>query len=118
MKACSQFKGASEDIQGTIVHKTFVYEKEGCGGEFTIRINDDGTFDYCEGVLSSYIGNGSWRLDNGILVLTDDDGTADPRVNRFEVKESDLVFLSEDSSNFLYVKVADGEHFVSTSDKA
>lgn len=98
--------------------KTFVHEKDGFGGEFTIQINDDGTFGCYEGLLSSYIGIGSWILDNDILVLSDDDGIGYLLVNRFEVKDGDLVFLSEDSSNFLYVNVADGEHFVSTSDKA
>lgn len=118
MTACSQSKGESEDIQDIIVNKTFVYEKEGFGGEFTIQINDDGTFGYYEGLLSSYIGIGSWILDNDILVLSDDDDIGYPLVNRFEVKDGDLVFLSEDSSNFLYVNVADGEHFVSISNKA
>lgn len=106
--ACSRSKGEGKDIQDTIVNKTFVYEKEGAGGEFTIQINDDGTFEYYEGLLSSYIGTGSWVLESDILVLSDD---AYPFVNRFEVKDGDLVFSSEDSSNFLYVKVADGEHF-------
>lgn len=40
-----------------------------------------------------------------------------PFVNRFKVDGSDLVFLSEDSSNFLYVKVVDGERFTGTSDE-
>lgn len=118
MTACSQSKGESENIQDSIVNKTFVYEKEGFGGDFTIQINDDGTFGYYEGLLSSYIGIGNWILDNDILVLSDDDDIGYPLVNRFEVKDGDLVFLAEDSSNFLYMKVADGEHFVSTSDKA
>lgn len=118
MTACSQSKGESENIQDSIVNKTFVYEKEGFGGDFTIQINDDGTFGYYEGLLSSYIGIGSWILDNDILVLSDDDDIGYPLVNRFEVKDGDLVFLSEDSSNFLYVNVADGEHFVSISNKA
>ncbi len=118
MTACGQAKGESEDIQDIIINKTFVYEKEGFGGKFTIRINDDGTYGYCEGLLSSYIGMGSWILDNDILVLSDDDNIGYSFVNRFEVKDGDLVFLSEDSSNFMYVNVADGEHFISTSDKA
>lgn len=118
MTACSQSNGESVDIQDIIVNKTFVYEKDGFGGEFTIQINDDGTFCYYEGLLSSYIGIGIWILDNDILVLSDDDSREYPRVNRFEVKDGDLVFLSKDSSNFLYVNVADGERFVSKSDKA
>lgn len=116
--ACSRAKGENKDMQDIIANKTFVYEKEGFGGEFTIQINDDGTFGYYEGFLSSYIGMGSWILDNNILVLSDDDDMGYPFVNRFKVKDGDLVFLSEDSSNFMYVNVADGEHFLSISDKA
>ena len=113
--ACGREKGESKDIQDIIVNKTFVYEKEGFGGEFAIRINEDGTFSYYEGLLSSYMGRGSWILDNNILVLSDNDGY--PLVNHFEVKDGDLVFLSEASSNFMYVTVADGEHFAGTSEK-
>lgn len=106
----------SEDIEDIIVNRTFIYEKEGFGGDFTIKINEDGTFSYYEGGFSSYIGFGSWTLDDGILVLSDDDDMGYPFVNRFEVKDGDLVFISEASSNFLYVKVADGERFASKAD--
>ncbi len=114
MTAC----GRSEDIQDVIANKTFVYEKEGFGGKFTIKINDDGRFSYYEGGFSSYIGIGSWVLEDDILILSDDDDMGYPFVNRFKVKDGDLVFISQDSSNFLYVKVADGERFVSVSDGA
>ena len=108
MTACGQAKEERKDIEDIIVNRTFVYEKEGFGGEFTIQINDDGTFGYYEGLLSSYIGMGSWIVDNDILVLSDDGGMGYPLVNRFEVKDGDLVFLSEDSSNFMYVHVEIG----------
>lgn len=115
MAACSGPTGAGESVQDIIVNKTFVYEKDGAGGEFAIQINEDGTFSYCEGDLSSYIGTGLWILDGDILILSDDEEIGYPLVNRFEVQEDGLVFLSEDSSNFLYVDVADGDRFVSAS---
>lgn len=43
-----------------IVDKTYINEKEGVGGSFTIHINDDGTFSYYEGLLSNYLGIGVW----------------------------------------------------------
>ena len=58
LAACGQPK--SEDIRAMIVDKTYIYEKEGIGGNFTIHINDDGTFLYHEGPLSSYLGIGIW----------------------------------------------------------
>lgn len=112
MAACDR----SEDIQNIIVNKTFVYEKEGFGSAFTISINGDGTFSYYEGGFSSYIGGGKWVLDDDILVLSDDDKMGYPLVNRFKVKDDELVFIAKDSSNFLYVNVADGERFVSRDD--
>lgn len=116
LAACGQQNREKEDLRDVIAHRTYLYEKEGFGGEFTIQINDDGTFIYYEGALSSYIGIGSWVLDDDILVLSEGDG--DAFVNRFKVDGSDLVFLSEGSSNFMYVKVVDGERFTGTSDEA
>lgn len=114
--ACSSSNGESESIQESVANKTFVYEKEGFVGEFTIQIQEDGTFRYYEGGLSSHIGVGSWTVDKDILVLTEDEDTGYPGVNRFAVKDGDLVFLSEGSDNFIYVKVADGDHFFGPAD--
>lgn len=112
MAACVR----SEDIQNIIANKTFVYEKEGFGSAFTISINGDGTFSYYEGGFSSYIGTGKWVLEDDILTLSDDDEIGYPLVNRFKVKDGELIFIAEDSTNFLYIKVADGERFVFWND--
>lgn len=92
--------------------RVYRYEKEGFGGEFTIRLEADGSFKYYEGSLSSYLGVGSWALEDGILTLRDDDQIGFPLVNRFEVAEDALIFREEGSSNFLYIKVRDGERFL------
>lgn len=115
LAACGQPK--SEDIRAMIADKTYIYEKEGIGSNFTIRINDDGTFSYSEGVLSSYLGIGVWELDGDTLILSDDEKIGYPFVNYFKVNGSDLVFLSENSSNYIYVKVADGERFTGSPDE-
>lgn len=115
LAACGQPK--SEDIRAMIVDKTYIYEKEGVGGSFTIHFNDDGTFLYHEGPLSSYLGIGVWELDDDTLILSDDEKIGYSFVNYFKVNGSDLVFLSENSSNFLYIKVADGERFTGSSDE-
>lgn len=114
--ACGCQKGASEDIRDMIVDRTFIYEKDGIGGDFTISVNSDGTFQYYEGGFSSYIGMGSWTLEDDILILSDNIETGYPFVNRFKVDGNKLIFLIEDSSNFIYIKVADGECFTSISD--
>ena len=107
----------AEDVAG----KTYTYEKDGCGGPFTISIYADGTFQYYEGMLSSYIGMGTWTLDeNNVLCIKDqkmgrfnEDGTIDMyiRTNYFKVEQDQLVWLAENSDNFLYVKAEDGDRF-------
>lgn len=111
--------GKQENIEDKISGKVFTYENEGCGlgegmGEdFSISINEDGTFTYCEGNLSSYIGYGKWTLDNEILTISEDERMAGVRrVNCFKVEGDNLVFQEEDSDNFMYVKVEDGEQFI------
>lgn len=94
-----------DDLTG----KSYTYEKDGFGGRFHIQLQEDHQFSYYEGLLSSYIGMGTWNLDGNILTLTDDTGIN--FVNRFEVDGGDLVFQSEGSTNFMHVKVADGEKF-------
>ena len=103
--------GVSSDISG----KTYVYENGGFDGigEFAIRLNDDGTFSYYEGWASSYVGYENWTVENGELVLSDDEYIGvRPFVNRFKIDGDDLVFSEEGSTNFLYVTVADGERFL------
>jgi hypothetical protein len=94
----------------SIAGKTYVYEKDGFGGEFTIQIKKDGTFQYYEGGLSSYIGTGDWTLKGDILLLTEGEG-ANSRKNYFRADGDQLIFIADGSSNFLYIEVADGERF-------
>ncbi len=99
------------DISG----KTFVYEGEGFGGDFTITLEEDGRFHYYEGMLSSYIGHGEWELDGDILTITDEI-EAYGFVNRFKVTSRGLKFIAEGSDNFLYLDIADGEYFYPKSE--
>lgn len=104
--------GCGANVQGSdIVNKSYVYEKDGFDGDFKITINEDGTYNYCEGLFSSYIGVGEWTLEGDTLLLTDDGDIASPIENYFKVEGNDLIFQSEKSSNFIYIKVADGEKF-------
>ena len=89
-----------------IVDKVYVYEKDGCGGDFTIEINADGTFTYSEGLLSSHIGMGEWSYSEGILTLFEKNSSYS-----FSVKKDTLIFVDKDSDNFPYVNVKDGEKF-------
>lgn len=106
------FTGCAGSVpKSDIAGKAYTYENEGIGGDFTITINGDGTFSYCEGIASSYLGFGSWTLEGETLFLSDDEQMGYPLINCFKVDGNDLVFQAEGSTNFLYVKVADGERF-------
>lgn len=96
-----------EDIAG----KTYHYEKEGFGGNFTIRLEEDGTFTYYEGFLSSYIGTGTWTLEGDTLCIIDE-GAGKSWKNYFRADKETLTFRSEGSINFMYLTVADGEKFL------
>lgn len=96
--------------QDKIAGRSYCYEKEGlCGEPFSITIQKDGKYSYYEGPISSYLGYGSWTLEDDILVLTDETGY--PFVNRFRVEGEDLIFISEGSTNFMLINVEDGERF-------
>lgn len=106
LTGCSSTPRA-EDLFG----KIFYYEKDGFGSYFFITVQEDGSFSYYEGALSSYLGFGSWTLEGDLLTLTDTVLEDHPRVFCFRVKGNDLIFLADRSDEFTYVDVADGERF-------
>jgi len=103
----------------TVAGKTYTYTGESFSDmendNFVITINEDGTFTYCESMLSSYIGIGEWSVEDGILTLSDDEKMGYPLVNHFLIDGEDIVFVEKDSSNFIYIEVKDGERFTGTT---
>lgn len=92
--------------------KVYLYENEGFGGDFNIRINADGTFTYYEGSLSSYLGFGTWSVSGNTLVISDNEEFCGKiRINYFRISGNDLIFNEKNSDNFLYIEVSDGEKF-------
>ena len=106
----------SGDKRDDIAGKTYLYDGEGFGGGFTITLYEDGTFTYYEGMLSSYIGDGTFVLDGDTVVMTDDGPGGYGFVNHFRRDGDDLVFVEQGSDNFVYVKVKDGEKFSCTGE--
>ncbi len=111
---CIGFAGCSaapSDIPG----RTFVYEKDGFGSDFTIKLNGDGTFTYYEGAFSSYVGSGEWSSENGVLTLSENrqDRLCEMR---FAEGGGSLLFCADGSDNFMYVKAEDGDRFLAIKD--
>ena len=107
LSACS-----GQDISAAVSGKTFTWEKEGFGGDFTITLNEDGSYRYYEGFLSSYIGSGDWSVKNDTVVMTEKGGY--DAVFRFSVKDGDLIYRSDGSDRFIYTAVEDGDRFRQT----
>lgn len=106
LAGCSKAVTA-EDLAG----KVYQYEKEGFGGNFTITLEEDGTFTYYEGGLSSYIGSGDWSLEGETLTLREQN-----RHFTFRAEKDRLIFREEDSGDFTYLTVADGEKFTAITE--
>ena len=87
--------------------KIYTYEGDGFGGDFTIQINDDGSSVFYEGYLSSYMGISNWTIDDHTLTISDGTFT-----NKFRVNDNELVFVEDGSTNFLHIKLKDGEKFI------
>ena len=85
----------------------YVYDGEGFGSEFIIHLYDNNRFQYYEGALSSYIGIGTWELNGDILTLTDESHFK----NSFKVQADKLIWQEKSSTNFLYLKIKDGDSF-------
>ena len=103
-----------QERENSVAGKIYTYSGEAFSEfandyTFSITINDDGTYSYYESLLSSYIGSGEWSVTDGVLTLSDDTGVE--IVNYFLIDGDDIVFIEENSTNFIYVKVKDGERF-------
>ncbi len=104
-------------VEESVAGKVFVWEKEGFGSDFYIKLNADGTYEYYAGALSSYIGLGNWTVEKDTVVLTENKEMCGyDNVFRFAVKDGELVFLSEGSDKFMYVTVENGDRFLPDDD--
>ncbi|MCR5041510.1 MAG: copper resistance protein NlpE [Clostridia bacterium] len=120
--ACGGEEGTGNNITGEGMNKpgkdsfsggTYVWEKDGFGGDFTITFNSDGTYEYSVGYLSSYLGMGSWETDNGVLTMTETGGY--DLSFRFAVEDGGLRYIAEGSDAFMGVTVEDGDRFVANN---
>lgn len=107
---CAGFTGCSA-AHSDVSERTFVYEKDGAGGEFLLTLYSNQTFSYYEGSFSSYVGSGEWSSENGVLTLSEN-RQGKPRETRLAEDGGDLLFCADGSDNFMYVKAEDGDRFL------
>ena len=102
---CAVIPGEPESVTGL-----YRYEGEGFGGDFTIRVFEDETYEFYEGFLSSYMGGGDWFMSGSRLYMSERNGMY--LFNTFIPVEGALVFVEEESDNFPYVRVPDMGRFI------
>lgn len=99
-----------EEVNENIIN-TYICEEPGVGGTFSLTISEDGSFNYYEGILSSYLGYGTWQLNDGKLVLSDI-GSGEVRKTVFAYHNGELFYNSSESDGFTYVSLSDGTKFI------
>ena len=92
----------------TLVYGTYTRKNEGLGGldEFSITLNEDGTYSYYETLISSIIGMGNYTIEDGIVTLYEGNKTF-----RFRYYLNALEFIAGESDKFTYINLTDGEIF-------
>ena len=98
-----------QDLAGT-----YIFE-EGFAGDFTITLQEDGTYTFYEGPLSSYLGSGTWDIVEDKLVLVENEELGYKMTNKFTPTKDALAFIEKGSSNFIYIKVKDGQKFTKST---
>lgn len=99
-----------ERISGT-------YSRENANGfdHFTITLNEDGTYSYFETMISSHLGMGGYTLEDGIVTLTDSQIPglygSHTYTYKFRCEKGKLIFLADESDNFMYINLPDGAEF-------
>ena len=113
MLAAVACKKTESDPKPAVAAGTYVWEKEGFGGDFTITLREDGTYEYYEGFLSSYIGTGAWTVEDGVLAMREDrELCGNDFVFRFTVQDGALIYRADGSDKFIYTDVQDGDRFL------
>lgn len=83
---------------------------------FSITLCDDGTCQYYETMISSYIGVGKYTIDGDLLTLTDDNivtlNGPITKTFKFKIVGDTLVFIADGSDSFTFIKLPDGAVFV------
>lgn len=103
----------TEFVCGTYAYE-YNEESDFVLADFKVTFREDGIYEYYEGPLSSYIGIGTYSIENDILTMKGDADAGNNSLHRFRIKGRRIYFMEEESDNFTYIKVKDGQSFVLT----
>ena len=105
-----------EQVVRNGIYGTYVRQNEGDPIPFTITLNENGTYMYYVGSLSSHIGMGDYTYENGIVTLVDTQipGVYGSLTHTYKFLEQDgnLYFMAEESDQFMYKSLPDAAEFV------
>lgn len=104
----------TEFVCGTYTYE-YNEESDFVLADFKVTFREDGIYEYYEGPLSSYIGIGTYSIENDILTMKGDADAGNNSLHRFRIKGKRIYFMEKESDNFTYIKVKDGQSFVLTS---
>lgn len=82
---------------------------------FSIHFSPDGTDNWYETPVSSYMGMGHYCVNGDEVIIVDDQsavGQENCRIHRFKLDGDRLVFVEKGSDNFDWIKLKDGEEFI------
>ena len=97
------------------IYGTYVRENQNDIMPFSITLNEDGRYQYLECGISSHIGMGGYTFKNNIVTLVDGNipgvNGSLTRTYKFRIEDGKLIFLAEESDDFMYIKLPDGAEF-------
>ncbi|MBQ7173103.1 MAG: VWA domain-containing protein [Clostridia bacterium] len=107
-------KDGDNEVVGHYIH-SYSSEAPEFSDSFSISLNEDGTFSYYETVISSHIGMGNYTVEDGIVTLTEAgipgfSGTI-THIYKFRYEDGKLIYLADQSNQFMYVTLSDGTIF-------
>lgn len=97
------------------IYGTYVRENKNDILPFSITLNEDGSYQYFECGISSHIGMGGYTFKDDTVTLVDGNipgvNGSLTRTYKFRFENGKLVFLAEESDDFMYIKLPDGAEF-------
>ena len=108
--SCSESKKTETDLNEVVASYSWGSWDEDIEHTASVTLMNDGTFQFTFSPISSYIGYGSYTIDDGKLILETSDGEY---IYTFSMAENSIIFDGENSSEFTWFSdFEDGDVFM------